>query len=199
MKRTIIGLGLVILLTLSFNFSAIAEDWMAKGEEAFQKADFNGAVEAFQNAIKANPADRKAWRAYDDAVVYRRADALLTMSAALPLWIFKAEPDIVQEIREKKDMFLIDVRRAKELEEFRLAGTNHIDLKDLAKSQDKLPKNKAQYVVTICQTGARASYAATVLRMMGYTNVWAMTGAKMPPPGGIPSLTLIFGNEAAPK
>jgi rhodanese-related sulfurtransferase len=199
MKKTIIGLGLVILLTLSFHFSVFAEDWMAKGEEAFKKADFKGAIEAFQNAIKADPADRKAWRAYDDAVVYHRADVLLTMSDTLPLWIFKAEPDLVQEIREKKDVFLIDVRRPKELEEFRLAGTTHINLKDLAKSQDKLPKNRAQYIVTICRTGNRASYAATVLRMMGYTNVWAMIDAKMPPAGGIPSLTLIFGNEAGTK
>lgn len=29
-----------------------------------------------------------------------------------------------------------------------------------------------------------------------YTNVWAMTDAKMPPAGGIPSMTLILGNEA---
>jgi rhodanese-related sulfurtransferase len=199
MKKTIIVLGLAILLTLSFNFSAFAEDWMAKGEEAFQKADFKAAIEAFQNAIKADPADRRAWRAYEDAVVYKRADVLLTMSDTLPAWIFKAEGDLIKEIREKKDVFLIDVRRAKELQEFRLAGANHIDLKDLAKSQDKLPKNKAQYMVTICKTGARASYAASVLRMMGYTNVWAMIGAKIPPAGGIPSLTLIFGNAAAPE
>lgn len=199
MKKTMIGLGLVILLTLSFNFSAFAEDWMAKGEEAFMKSDYRGAIEAFQNAVKADPADRKAWRAYEDAVVYQRADVLLTMSDTLPIWIFKAEGDLIQEIRGKKDVFLIDVRRPKELEEFRLAGANHINLKDLAKSQDKLPKNKAQYIVTICRTGARASYAATVLRMMGYTNVWAMIDAKMPPGGGIPSLTVIFGNEAAPK
>jgi rhodanese-related sulfurtransferase len=199
MRKTIIGLGLAILLTLSFNFSAFGEDWMAKGEEAFKKADFKAAAEAFQNAIKADPADRKAWRAYDDAVVYQRADVLLTMSDTLPIWIFKAEGDLIKEIREKKDVFLIDVRRAKELQEFRLAGATPIDLKDLAKSQDKLPKNKTQYIVTICKTGARASYAATVLRMMGYTNVWAMIDAKMPPAGGIPSLTLIFGNAAAPK
>jgi rhodanese-related sulfurtransferase len=199
MKKTMIGLGFVILLTLSFNFSVFAEDWIAKGEEAFRKADFKGAIEAFQNAIKADPANREAWRAYDDAVVYHRADVLLAMSDTLPLWIFKSEPDIVQEIREKKDVFLIDVRRPKELEEFRLAGTTHINLKDLAKSRDKLPKNKAQYIVTLCRTGNRACYAAAVLRMMGYTNAWAMIDAKMPPAGGIPSLTLIFGNEATPK
>ncbi len=199
MKKTIIGLGLVILLTLSFNFSLFAEDWMGKGEEAFKNADFKGAIAAFQNAIKADPADRKAWRAYDDAVVWQRADVLLTMSSTLPLWIFKSEPDVVQEIREKRDVFLIDVRRPQELEKFRLAGTTPIRLKDLARSQDKLPKNKDQYIVTICRTGPRASYAATVLRMMGYTNVWALVAGEMPPAGGIPSLTLIFGNEAVPK
>ena len=199
MRKASVGLGLAILLTLSFNFSAFAEDWMAKGEETFKKADYKGALEAYQNAIKADPSDRKAWRAYEDAVVHQRADVLLTMSDTLPLWIFKAEPDLTREIREKKEIFLIDVRRPKELEELRLAGTTHINLKDLAKSHDKLPKNKAEYIVTICRTGARAAYAATVLRMMGYTNVWAMTDAKMPPAGGIPSLTLVFGNEAAPK
>jgi len=199
MKKMFIGLGLVILLTLSSNFSAYAEDWIAKGEEALKKADYEGAIEAYQNAIKADPTDKKAWRAYEDAVVYQRADVLLTMSDTLPTWIFKAEGDLIQEIREKKDVFLIDVRRPKELEEFRLVGATPINLKDLVRSQDKLPKNKAQYMVTICRTGARATYAASVLRMMGYTNVWAMIDAKMPPAGGIPSLTLIFGNEAAPK
>ena len=54
-------------------------------------------------------------------------------------------------------------------------------------------------IVAICRTGARASYAAAVLRMMGYTNVWAMIDSKMPPAGGIPSLTLIFGNEVPQK
>ena len=54
-------------------------------------------------------------------------------------------------------------------------------------------------IVAIRRTGARASYAAAILRMVGYTNVWGMIDAKMPPAGGIPSVTLIFGNEVPPK
>jgi rhodanese-related sulfurtransferase len=196
MKKIVVKLSVVMVVLLAFCLPAHAEDWMAKGDEAFNKGDFKVAVEAYQNAIKAEPDNRKAWRSYEDSVVCQKADALLTMSDTLPIWIFKAEPDLVQEIREKKEVFLIDVRRPKELEDFRLAGTHNIDLKDLAKSLDKLPKNKATYIVTICRTGARATLAASMLRMMGYTNVWAMIDAKMPPAGGIPSLTLILGNEA---
>ena len=196
MKKIVVKLSVVMVMLFAFCLSVHAEDWMAKGDEAFNKGDCKVAVEAYQNAIKGEPDNRKAWRSYEDAVVCQKTDALLTMSDTLPIWIFKAEPDLVQEIREKKEVFLIDVRRPKELEEYRLAGAHNIDLKDLAKSLDKLPKNKASYIVTICRTGARATLAASMLRMMGYTNVWAMIDAKMPPAGGIPSLTLILGNEA---
>ena len=196
MKNIFVKLSVVVVLLAAFCLPVHADDWMEKGNEAFKQGDFKAAAEAYQNAIKAEPENRRAWRHYEDAVVYQRADALLTMSDTLPLWIFKGQPDLVQEIREKKEVFLIDVRRPKEFEEFRLAGTNDINLKDLAKSIDKLPKNKATYIVTLCRTGARATFAASVLRMMGYTNVWAMIDAKMPPAGGIPSMTLILGNEA---
>jgi len=199
MKKALIGLSLVIGLTLFVCMPLYAQDLMAKGDEAFKMADFKGAIEAYQNAIKEDPSNRKAWRAYEEAVICHKADVLLTMSDTLPLWIFKAQPDLAGEIREQKDIFLIDVRRPKELEEFKMAGTHHIELKTIAKSLDKLPKNKSQYIVVMCRTGARATYVTTILRMMGYTNAWAMTDSKMPPPGGVPSMTLIFGNEAKKK
>ena len=196
MKKIVITVSVLVMLLSAFCLSAPAEDWMAKGDEAFKSGDFKAAMEAYQSAIKAEPENRKAWRAYEDATIYHRADALLTMSDTLPVFIFKPQPDVVKEIREKKEMILLDVRRPKEFVDFRLAGTLDINLKDLAKSMDKLPKNKAAYIVTMCRTGARASYAATVLRLMGYTNVWAMIDARMPPAGGVPSMTLILGNEA---
>jgi len=199
MKKTLIGLGLLIGLTLFVCMPLHAQDLMAKGDEAFKMADFKGALEAYQDAIKHDPSNRKAWRAYEEAIICHKADVLLTMSDTLPVWIFKAQPDLVEEIREHKDIFLIDVRRAKELEEFKMAGLHHIELKNIAKSLDKLPKNKSQYIVVLCRTGARASYVTTILRMMGYTNAWAMIDAKMPPAGGVPSMTLIFGNEAKKK
>jgi rhodanese-related sulfurtransferase len=199
MKKTLIGLGLFIGLTLFVCMPLHAEDWMAKGNEALKMPDFKGAVEAYRNAIKGDPSNEKAWRAYEDALICHKADELLTMSDTLPLWIFKAQPDVVQEIREKKDIFLIDVRRLKELEEFQLAETHHIDLKNLAKSLGELPKDKSRYIVVMCKTGARASVATTALRMMGYTNAWALISARMPEPGGVPSMTLILGNEAKKK
>jgi hydroxyacylglutathione hydrolase len=63
------------------------------------------------------------------------------------------------------DAQLIDVREADEREESPLPGSRHIPYRQIAAAADELPADRT--IVTICESGARAAIAASILAARG--------------------------------
>jgi rhodanese-related sulfurtransferase len=80
----------------------------------------------------------------------------------------------VQLINREKAV-LIDVCEPAEYAAGHAAGAKSIPLGTLGKSGD-LPKNKAQPIVVVCASGARATRAVPTLRKLGFENVHVLAG-----------------------
>jgi len=80
----------------------------------------------------------------------------------------------VQLINREKAL-LIDVCEAAEFAAGHAVGARSIPLSALANSGD-LPKNKAQPIVVLCASGARASRAAAVLKKQGFEQLHVLAG-----------------------
>ena len=75
--------------------------------------------------------------------------------------------DEVEKALEGKDVFLLDVREPKELDEFgSIKGYVNIPLGQLESRLQEVPKDKV--IVTLCQRGARAGRAGELLMKNGY-------------------------------
>jgi rhodanese-related sulfurtransferase len=84
----------------------------------------------------------------------------------------------VGKIDAFKDMMnagalVVDVREVAEYDEGHIPGSINIPLRTLAQNLDKLPTDRP--IVTTCQSGFRASQAASALQMLGYDNTRSFT------------------------
>jgi hydroxyacylglutathione hydrolase len=82
------------------------------------------------------------------------------------------------KLKEKLDsgenMILLDVRSKEEFEEKRMKDARNIYVGHLEDCVEEIPKDDP--IVTICETGNRASLAASILRRNGYDNVHNLLG-----------------------
>lgn len=80
----------------------------------------------------------------------------------------KLSPDELSRLLEnEKNLFFLDVREAKEIEEFgSLKGYVNIPVGELEKRLSEVPKDKV--IVTACQRAVRAGRAADILEKNGY-------------------------------
>lgn len=112
------------------------------------------------------------------------------------------------ELIEKPDLFVIDVREPKELEETgHIPGAINIPVKTLADNPSLLPANLDEPIVVYCKSGTRSTWAWTILSALGYTNVrnmaagmngWLAAGLPTDP-GVLPAKEIskgIIANEA---
>ena len=83
----------------------------------------------------------------------------------------------VHRLKENQDdsIFLLDVREIGEWEEGHIEGAHHIYVGDLKYHLNEIPKDK--YIVVYCDTGNRASIAASILKMKGYDGVANVLGS----------------------
>ncbi len=84
----------------------------------------------------------------------------------------------VHELKERqndKSIFILDVREIGEREEGYIKGSHHIYVGDLKNHLDEVPDDK--YIVIYCDTGNRASIAASVLKINGYEEVANVLGS----------------------
>lgn len=77
--------------------------------------------------------------------------------------------------KEDESVFLLDVREIGEWKEGYIEGAYHIYVGNLKERLDEVPKDK--YIVVYCDTGNRASIAASVLKMNGYKKVANVLGS----------------------
>lgn len=84
----------------------------------------------------------------------------------------------VHKLKDDKgdeSVFLLDVREIGEWEEGYIEGAYHIYVGNLKERLDDVPKDK--YIVVYCDTGNRASIAASVLKMNGYEKAANVLGS----------------------
>jgi glyoxylase-like metal-dependent hydrolase (beta-lactamase superfamily II)/rhodanese-related sulfurtransferase len=77
-------------------------------------------------------------------------------------------------IKERNDLFLLDVRQPFELQMGKVEGVVNIPVSLLPMELNKLPKSGA--IVCICASGSRSSEAAHFLTKQGYRNVYNLEG-----------------------
>lgn len=98
--------------------------------------------------------------------------------------------DEVAELIAGGSVELIDVRRDYEWEGGRIAGSTHIELNDLSRAADSIPRDRP--VVFYCRTGNRSAMAAEAFRQAGYDAhnlaggiaAWVESGRELDPEGG---------------
>ncbi len=80
----------------------------------------------------------------------------------------------VEQIRNRDDVVLIDVREDFEYAEGHIPGTTLIPLGQIPDRLDEIPKDKT--VVAVCRSGNRSGQATDFLREQGFDNVHNMQG-----------------------
>ncbi|MFN8485310.1 MAG: rhodanese-like domain-containing protein [Anaerolineae bacterium] len=119
-----------------------------------------------------------------DAVAGKAADvdpaALAVMDkyiSTLPDGFSGIAPAKAKEQMDAAQPFILDVREAKELQDSgKIAGAVNIPIRDLVKSLDKLPQDKAAPILVYCAIGHRGALALEALNLLGYTNVKSISG-----------------------
>src|SRR5437870_11542371 len=84
----------------------------------------------------------------------------------------KLSADELKDLLEKKDVFFLDVREPKELEELgTIKGYVNIPLDQLERRLSEIPKNKL--IITACNHGTRAARAVEILEKHQYKTLGA--------------------------
>lgn len=84
--------------------------------------------------------------------------------------------EVEQQLKEGKQLNIIDVREADEVASGHIPGITHIPLGVLEFRMNELDKNK-EYIM-VCRSGGRSGQATMFLDNQGY-NVTNMTGGMM--------------------
>ena len=91
--------------------------------------------------------------------------------AALPALV---DPVTVNQIRERSDVLLIDVREQTEYDAGHIPGITLIPMGEIGKRLADIPKDKT--VIVSCQSGRRSSQVASFLQEQGFTNINDLDG-----------------------
>jgi hydroxyacylglutathione hydrolase len=82
----------------------------------------------------------------------------------------------VHELNERKaSLQIVDVRSPGEWKKGRIPGAQHIFVPELAKRMAELDRNKPTAVY--CGSGYRASIATSILKPLGFTDLWNVPGS----------------------
>jgi rhodanese-related sulfurtransferase len=98
-------------------------------------------------------------------------------------------PERVAELLES-GAFLVDVRRSYEWEAGRIPDATHVEINDLARSAESVPRDRP--VVFYCRSGSRSALAAAAFRQAGWDaynveggiQAWVEAGRELDPPDG---------------
>ena len=91
---------------------------------------------------------------------------------------FFKQPDIhqgVEQYNATPGAVLLDVRTPQEYAQGHIPGSKNIPLQTLHDAEGAI-QDKGTPLYVYCQSGARSSQAASLLRQMGYTNVTTIGG-----------------------
>ena len=84
----------------------------------------------------------------------------------------------IQELKNKilQGAILIDVRSNQEYREGHLQGAINIPDFEIAKRVQKEIPKKNQLIILYCQYGGRSQNAITIMKKLGYTNIYNLYG-----------------------
>lgn len=99
------------------------------------------------------------------------ADLAAVETLNLPVDI---DPATVEQIRNRDDVVLIDVREDFEYADGHIPGATLIPLGQIPNRLDEIPTDKT--VVAVCRSGNRSGQATSFLREQGFDNVHNMQG-----------------------
>jgi len=110
--------------------------------------------------------------------------AIALMSGGMLLWPFlrrgtggpHVDTTQATQMINRQDALLLDVRELAEWNQGRVLGARHVPAGELDTRADGISKKKDKPVIVYCESGARSSGAASVLRKHGYTNVHSLAG-----------------------
>lgn len=80
----------------------------------------------------------------------------------------------LKDMLDKNEILLLDVREEREWIEERIEGSKNIYVGHLKEEADRMPRDKP--VATTCEWGGRGSLGASILKNMGFTNVYNVLG-----------------------
>jgi len=80
----------------------------------------------------------------------------------------------VNEVKDRDDVFVIDVREQWEYDEGHIPGITLIPMGDIPTSLDELPRDKE--ILLTCRSGNRSGQMLNLLKQEGFTNVHNMQG-----------------------
>ncbi|MDO8728083.1 MAG: rhodanese-like domain-containing protein [Candidatus Methanoperedens sp.] len=81
---------------------------------------------------------------------------------------------LYESLKEKNDVFLLDVRERREYAQGHIPGTVNIYVGDLEKRLEEVPSDMP--VVAVCTTGNRSGLGASILKRHGYREVHNLAG-----------------------
>ena len=99
------------------------------------------------------------------------ADVALSDALSLPVDLDVAT---VEQVRNRDDVVLIDVREDSEYAEGHIPGAVLIPLGQIPDRLDEIPQDKT--VIAVCRSGNRSGQATNFLQQQGFTNVHNMQG-----------------------
>ncbi|KCZ71040.1 Rhodanese-related sulfurtransferase [Candidatus Methanoperedens nitroreducens] len=82
--------------------------------------------------------------------------------------------DLYERLKERKDMFLLDVREKGEYASGHIPGAINIYVGELERRLQEVPS--VQPIVSICSAGNRSGLAASILKRRGYRQVYNLIG-----------------------
>jgi rhodanese-related sulfurtransferase len=102
--------------------------------------------------------------------------ALLESGAEATVLELPAEVDVhtVASIKDRPDVYLLDVREQWEYDEAHLPGVNLLPMGEVPANLDKIPTDKE--VIVTCRSGNRSSQITEFLKQNGFSNVHNMQG-----------------------
>jgi phage shock protein E len=84
------------------------------------------------------------------------------------------DPAAVEELYQRNDVVILDVREDFEYDAGHIPGAILVPLGQIPNRLDEIPKDKT--VIAVCRSGNRSSQATNFLREQGFDNVHNMTG-----------------------
>jgi hydroxyacylglutathione hydrolase len=140
--------------------------WLVPYSQDFYLLLGDGAETRLHEAVRA-----LALIGLDRVAGYFAASALERLSPATLGRIPQVDP---QALAAHPDRVVVDVRSDAEWESGHLAGATHIPLGQLSARTADVPRDRP--LVTQCQSGARSSIAASLLRKHGFSDVSNLAG-----------------------
>ncbi|NOZ06743.1 MAG: hypothetical protein GXP41_10420 [Chloroflexi bacterium] len=144
------------------------------GLSAYHQADFETAFAKAKEAIALDPSYEGGWKLYRLVSVANAANDYLT---ELPEDRYRITPEqYLQERAAGKSYVLIDIREPDEFAAGHIDGAVNIPMRSITQRLDDLPRGKGTPILLYCHSARRSAYILTVLRMLGYTEVYHLKG-----------------------